>query len=575
MTSERASLLHEESVQSPDGGAPSPSSPAEAEEVAVAPLPSAKAASIHLTNELRALLIVSSIAQEASSTALSLYMIDDLSFEPIQLTRYWMYMAWSYACSPFVGVLADVLVVGGEKRRPLIAFGAFGSMTVFILFVAVPITTQVFPLFVVISFFQNVCGACIASATNGAIVAMFSRTIENMYPELATTASSRTSVHDCEEPPIADEKDSPSTDDGQLSEARPLTGRSEREKERESLRTGLMAKIQSEAMLYRSMGSLASSVIYTVLVIWLSLYTMVGVSAVLFAAILPVLSCLDSRNHGFLGDSDARCCCVSFAASLTDIVQRLRSNIHFSLNKLDRGVFGLVLVLVFVLIYTGVPDAGSIYFAYVGTQFSFPSWLLSLNMCLGMLGGTISSFLFMHFQSKQRAREQERGPHKVRAVSPFAIFAFGSVCAALGYITNFMVATGFVVDTMHIPAAVFIPFDNFMTSFFSRLAYLPILAVAAERCPAGYEAAFFEVFSALSIGGGTLSALITTYVAADLNITSNDYSNTWILLLVCAGGKLLPIIAAGILPIQKGGARFKLPGSQPTKSDSGSGAIVE
>jgi hypothetical protein len=526
------------------------------------------ATSIHLSMELRALLVVSSIAQDAASTALSLYMIDDLSFEPIQLTQYWMYMGWSYTFSPAIGMLADVMVIGGEKRRPLIAFGALGSMSIFILFISVPITTQVFPLFVVISFIHNICGACVASATNGAIVAMFSRTIETLYPDLATTASTRTGSIQDGNAPDDDEDD-------HLGEEKPKTGKHQREQEKEALRVGLMARVQSEAMLYRSGGSLISSILFTVMVIWCSLYTMLGVSAILFASILPTLSFLRSREHGLLGETSGHCC-STLGTTVSDMVSRVRASTHFSLNKLDRGVFGLLLVLVFVLVYTGVPDAGSVYFAYVGTQFMFPSWLLSLNMCLGTLGGTLSCYLFMHFQGKQQQQKEANPTRKVRAITPFTIFAFGSVCAAVGYVTNFMVATGFVVDTLHIPANVFIPFDNFMTSFFSRLAFLPILAVAAERCPVGYEAAFFEVFSALSIAGGTLSALLTTHIAERLSITSDNYSNVWILLLVCAGGKLLPILAAAILPIQKGGAKLKpLFGAQPIKPDSGSGAIVE
>jgi hypothetical protein len=231
-----------------------------------------------------------------------------------------------------------------------------------------------------------------------------------------------------------------------------------------------------------------------------------------------------------------------------------------------QGVIGLLLVLIFVFVYSSMPDGSTIYLSFLANKFDFSAAFLSMNLAVGLAGSIGGSFLFSWYM-KHRHR-QELGTAMGKPVSNFFLFSVGSVAWSLAYSTNIMLATGFSLHTLHIPNMAFVPIDNAVTSLLSRLAFMPVLSVAAERCPVGYEAVIFELFTAASMGGSCVSALVTAVIASLFDITRRDYSNLWALLVVSAAGKLLPVVLAACLPQQQPGCTSSRHEQETDQGDS-------
>eukprot|EP00758_Cryptobia_borreli_P002603 Tbor_TRINITY_DN3154_c0_g1::TRINITY_DN3154_c0_g1_i1::g.14674::m.14674 len=567
--------------------------------------------------QLRLLLVITTIGQYIGGSAIYLYIVMDLDFGPVKLTEYSLYMGWAYLVTPIIGFVADIFVFRREKRRPLVVLGALGSAGTFLLFITVPYTTECFSLFVALSWFQTISGSFVNTAINGILVEIANHSIskpdpivvDNLKEDLRENVQCRSCSDICVQDTVQEadgnklsnnvcmrsrtyinhnSTSSSSTpfnetvDEGAPMEKIPMS--KSKKADLEKIRTARMGKIQSEAMFFRTIGSLIASLLYTVMTIKLTTFTMIGVSVILYMATIPAAFLLGRHPKYVAVDSH------STPYRVQSIFRRLINgcNIH----RFGEGTFGVIIVLIFVFIYTSMPDASTYYFTYVATEFSFSRWFLSFNMTVGTLGSAASSYIYMYYMKNgmrcscsckwpkwvkgngevEDGRMSTTDSHEIPLttndtdtnelqngetkkdnpvqISAFKVFVFGSICASVGYGTNVILANGFVTDTLKIPAEVYIPFDNFMTSLWSRFAFLPVLSVAAERCPEGYEAAIYEMFSVASFSGGTVSRIIALKIGNYFDINKSNYSNLWKLLLVCSMCKLLPIILVAIIPVR-------------------------
>ena len=454
-----------------------------------------------LSWRIKCVLLGFAVSQYLGSSSISLFVMLDLNFEPVQLTHYWMYMSWVYWFNPVVGWLCDEMIIHGERRRPFALIGLLGNVACFLAVGFLNDVSQNYAVFVAVSAAQTLAQQMLSVPLNALIV-----------------------------------EQGQSEDEGRAAGTARVSG------------------LQSEAMLWRSIGSLIGAVLQTVLLLFVSTRWMLVVTAVAYAVTLPTLFLLPSElftrwalrlqrtNEG------RESFCEKWVRTCGALQQQCKSG-----GDAQSGVVGLVLVLAFVFVYSSMPDASIIYLSFLAYRFNFSAAFLSLNLCIGLVGSIIASWGYARYMRKRHRKEQQQQPSDQQrsGTTAFWLFSVGSFAWSVGYATNIMLATGFSLNTLSVPNMVFVPIDNIFTSIMSRVAYMPVISVGAERCPPGYEAVIFELFTAASIGGSSVSALVTATIATLLHISRHDFSNLWALLVVSAAAKLIPVVFAAFLPTRR------------------------
>ena len=285
-----------------------------------------------------------------------------------------------------------------------------------------------------------------------------------------------------------------------------------------------VGRAQARAMLLRTTGSLIGSVVQTVSLLFLSVRQMLLVSAFLYTACIALVCFIREPT------TSASPIVLSVKEKCCKMMHKLTSTCE---KQSTPQLFSFISILLFVFVYNAVPEGSVVYSEYVGVSFEFSPWILSAINGVGLIGSVWACILYSkHMVSKDQ----------------FVLFGCGCAFASLAYLTNIALASGFATYTLHIPALVYIPIDNFVVSVLQRLAFMPVLQVAAERCPKGFEAFVFEIFTVASLGASSVSALLTAKIADELLITYNDWSNMWLFLLVCAACKWIPVFFAALLP---------------------------
>eukprot|EP00672_Neobodo_designis_P008338 CAMPEP_0174881006 /NCGR_PEP_ID=MMETSP1114-20130205/84045_1 /TAXON_ID=312471 /ORGANISM="Neobodo designis, Strain CCAP 1951/1" /LENGTH=494 /DNA_ID=CAMNT_0016116399 /DNA_START=56 /DNA_END=1538 /DNA_ORIENTATION=- len=441
-----------------------------------------------------AALVVSSVAQYYSTSVLGLAMYTALDYSPQQTTLFWMYLSWVYWTSPFVGWLSDWLVFNGQRRRPTMLLGvALSCLAWAMLWIArvqraapaaddaawrraeLPRVGDAVDRDV-----NNVDYASFVAMSIGATIAQMLITIplNGIVVETATAASetAKSAVL--------------------LDAAADAVGHK------------VVGEVQAAAMLWKTVGSLLGAVIQTVVQVYVCSAPALFGAPVLYLLLVPVIvwlrydtgtaaqaryatltlferfdetaaavvrACRTAHRNVLVSETPAHqsaCCCAG-------PLKRIRA-------ATQHPLFALGVVLAFVFVYNATPDASVMYGQYLADHFEFSEWFLSMNQGVGLLGSVLGCELYARF---------------VARLDQFRVFAVGCVAAGLCYATRVMLATGFSDETLRIPAAYFVPVDSFIVSVLTRIAFMPVLHVASERAPAGFEAFIFELFSVAAIGG--------------------------------------------------------------------------
>ena len=180
-----------------------------------------------------------------------------------------------------------------------------------------------------------------------------------------------------------------------------------------------------------------------------------------------------------------------------------------------------------------LPDGSAFYSNYIFDAFDYPNWFFSLYQFGGLVGSVLACEIYRRF---------------LAPLSQTRVFFAGCLFAATSYITSIAFCTGFTRDTLHISNSVYLMVDTFVVGFLNRLAFMPVLHVASVRCPKGFEAVVFELFSLAAMGGATVSSLIAIQIADALHISKANWSPLWVLLTISACARLLPLAVVPYLP---------------------------
>lgn len=81
-----------------------------------------------------------------------------------------------------------------------------------------------------------------------------------------------------------------------------------------------------------------------------------------------------------------------------------------------------------------------------------------------------------------------------------------------------------------------------------QVSFMPILVLAARLCPPGVEATLFATLMSISNGGGVTGGILGAGLTQLLGVTSQNFQNLALLLVLCNASSLLPLPFLGLLP---------------------------
>eukprot|EP00878_Enallax_costatus_P024296 GHUV01025924.1.p1 GENE.GHUV01025924.1~~GHUV01025924.1.p1 ORF type:complete len:258 (+),score=69.31 GHUV01025924.1:190-963(+) len=102
--------------------------------------------------------------------------------------------------------------------------------------------------------------------------------------------------------------------------------------------------------------------------------------------------------------------------------------------------------------------------------------------------------------------------------------------------------------TLGLSDELFVLGDSVMLTVLGQVSFMPILVLAARLCPEGVEATLFATLMSILNGGSFVGSALGAALTSTLGVTSSDFSNLFMLVLLCVVSTLLPAPFLGLLP---------------------------
>jgi hypothetical protein len=82
----------------------------------------------------------------------------------------------------------------------------------------------------------------------------------------------------------------------------------------------------------------------------------------------------------------------------------------------------------------------------------------------------------------------------------------------------------------------------------NQIAMMPLMIMGAAVCPKGVEGALYAVLMSLTEIGGIVGDVTGTALTAFLGITNDDFTQLWLLILLCNLYNIIPLCFVWLVP---------------------------
>jgi folate/biopterin transporter len=245
---------------------------------------------------------------------------------------------------------------------------------------------------------------------------------------------------------------------------------------------------------------------------------LVGISA--FAIADPPMS------HIFVGESANLSRHAQRWRSFTDNWQQLRQAFT---NK------AIWLPALFLFLWQATPSADTAFFYFTTNELNFNPEFLGTVRFVASWAGLLGVWMFQRF---------------FKAVPTRKIFFWTTIVSTLLGLTSLLLVTH-LNRSIGIADRWFSLGDSVILTVAGRIAFMPVLVLAARLCPEGIEATLFALLMSVL----NISALCSFQLGAGLTyilgVTESNFDNLWILVLIANVSSLLPLPLLKWLPEEK------------------------
>lgn len=223
-------------------------------------------------------------------------------------------------------------------------------------------------------------------------------------------------------------------------------------------------------------------------------------------------------------------------ATLSRNSQRWMS-LKFNLLQLRQALTNKAIWLpaAFLFLWQATPSADTAFFYFTTNELKFNPEFLGTIRFFASWAGLLGVWLFQRF---------------FKAVPTRKIFFWTTIISTLLGLTSLLLVTH-INRLLGIDDRWFSLGDSLILTVAGRIAFMPVLVLAARICPEGIEATLFAVLMSVI----NISALCSFQLGAGLThllgVTESNFNNLWLLVLIANISSLLPLPLLSWLPDEK------------------------
>jgi len=192
----------------------------------------------------------------------------------------------------------------------------------------------------------------------------------------------------------------------------------------------------------------------------------------------------------------------------------------------------ILLPAAFIFLWQATPTADSAFFFFTTNELHFNPEFLGRVQLISSIAGLFGVWLFQRFLKNVPMRQ---------------IFIWTTLISTLLGLTSLLLVTH-TNRQLGIDDRWFSMGDNVILTIAGRIAFMPVLVLAARLCPPGIEATLFaslmSIFNLAGLCSYQLGGLLTHF----LQITESNFDNLWLMILITNLSTLLPLPLIGWLP---------------------------
>lgn len=189
----------------------------------------------------------------------------------------------------------------------------------------------------------------------------------------------------------------------------------------------------------------------------------------------------------------------------------------------------------FLFVWQATPSADTAFFYFTTNELKFNPEFLGTIKFFASWAGLLGVWLFQRF---------------FKGVPTRKIFFWTTIISTALGLTSLLLVTH-VNRSLGIDDRWFSLGDNLILTIAGRIAFMPVLVLAARLCPEGIEATLFALLMSVL----NISALCSFQLGAGLThllgVTESNFDNLWILVLIANISSLLPLPFLKWLPDEK------------------------
>lgn len=186
----------------------------------------------------------------------------------------------------------------------------------------------------------------------------------------------------------------------------------------------------------------------------------------------------------------------------------------------------------FILIWQATPGSESAFFFFTTNELGFKPEFLGRIQLVSSIAALVGVWLFQRF---------------LKSVPFRKIFAWSTVISAVVGMTTLLLVTH-ANRALGIDDHWFSLGDSLVLAVMGKIAFMPVLVLAARLCPPGVEATLFALLMSVYNLAGFISheggALLTHW----LGVTETNFDNLWLLIVIANLSTLLPLPLLSWLP---------------------------
>ncbi|KAL8505592.1 hypothetical protein ACS0TY_016728 [Phlomoides rotata] len=186
----------------------------------------------------------------------------------------------------------------------------------------------------------------------------------------------------------------------------------------------------------------------------------------------------------------------------------------------------------FFLAHVTVPNLSTVMFYYQTEVLKLEASFLGTTRVIGWFGLMLGTLIYNRYLKKMKLRRI-------------------LLCAHVG-LSILSLLDGVLVSRLHLSVGIS---DKIMVIFGSALAdginqfkFMPFLILSGQLCPPGIEGTLFALFMSINNFGSTVSSFVGAGLASILNISSGNFDNLLIGILIQVVCTFIPISCLSLIP---------------------------